>query len=256
MEELKTLTNKQAKFIKLLQITQSRKKVNRILIEGKKCCEEAINSKLKIDYFIVEKEKIDKNVDIINLILENNGRIYQTVSWLYKKLHNATNTPRVIAIAEPKINVINDEQSFILLDNITDPGNVGTIIRTAEWFGINQLLFFGNGVDKYAPKIIRSTMGSIFRMNLINIDNNLSIFQEHFSKVPIYAAALDGNISIKDLNVNSPFGLVIGNESRGISPILKKVITESFYINGYGNAESLNVAVAAGISLFYLTNKV
>ena len=138
----------------------------------------------------------------------------------------------------------------LVLDAIQDPGNMGTIIRTADWFGINQVVCSNDCADIYNPKVVQATMGSIARVKTMYTDLHPWLQQQ---KVKIYAAALAG----KDIGMINriPAGiLIIGNESKGIHPDLLQMADEKITIAKSGKAESLNAAVAAGIILSHIKN--
>ncbi len=252
MNDIPLLTTDKILLMKRLFNTQSRRKENRILVEGVKCCNELLNnSKYKTDFIVINSESTNPQLDpIISQAMEIGIHIFQVQDYIFK-LITETETPQgIVAVAFPVKDNFVRNKSFLLLDNIQDPGNVGTIIRTAEWFGINQIIFYENCVDRYSTKVIRSTMGAIFRMNMIHIRDK-DLLQEYIADVPLYAASLDGKIEINKFKPAEIYGLVVGNESRGISPELKEIITKRFYIKGFGDGESLNVAIATGISLFH-----
>jgi TrmH family RNA methyltransferase len=144
-----------------------------------------------------------------------------------------------------------NEGITIVLDGVQDPGNLGTIIRIADWFGISRVLCTGDSADAFNAKTIQSTMGSIGRVQVI-YDDAAGIMRQN-RDLPVYAAVLGG----KDLYGMQRTGkgwLVIGNESRGIRPGLLELATERITIPGSGRAESLNAAVAAGIILSHLVS--
>lgn len=140
---------------------------------------------------------------------------------------------------------------FIVLDQITDPGNLGTIIRTADWFGADAVFCSLDTVELYNPKVIQATMGSVFRIPVYYLPlPDLFIRNAQGPSLPVYATSLSGrNIYESDLKTDA--FLVFGNESRGISSLLLPFITEALMVprggNGGNGAESLNVSVAAGI---------
>ena len=255
MKKIYDLTKSQYLTISKLTKNIGVKKYNRILVEGEKCCSELLYSNYKIDYFVVDANYLEKYNTITEQATQKNIPIYQTKTNIFEKISDAKTPQGILAIAFPKVNNIFDKnKSFILMDNISDPGNVGTIIRTAEWFGIYQIILYGNGVYMYSPKIIRSTMGSIFRANMFQI-KDANLLKNYLADISLYAASLDSKVEINDIKPSNIFGLLVGNETRGISDDLKEYITESFYIKGYSQAESLNVAIATGISLFHFKNK-
>ncbi len=138
----------------------------------------------------------------------------------------------------------------LVLDGIQDPGNLGTIIRIADWFGISQLICSPECADQYNPKVVQSTMGSILRVKLLY--TGLEEWLSAQSAIAIYAAALSG----KDVTAMKKIKegiIVIGNESKGISNDIFQLVNVKITIPGKGHAESLNAAVATGIILSHLT---
>ena len=133
-----------------------------------------------------------------------------------------------------------------MLDTIQDPGNLGTILRTADWFGIKRIVCSPDTVDVFSPKVIQSAMGSIIRVELIYTD--LDEFIKENPEIPVYATSLDGEDLKNKIQLSDAF-LLMGNESRGISPALEHLASKRIRIPRKGGAESLNVAVATGIVL-------
>jgi len=134
----------------------------------------------------------------------------------------------------------------LVLDDINDPGNLGTIIRMCDWFEVKQIICSENTVDIYNPKVVQSTMGSLFRTHVIYTD-----LIKYLAKVttPVYGAYMDGE-NVKDIESNQKAHLVMGNEANGISEKIEKHISKRVAIkNMGGNTESLNVAVATSILL-------
>lgn len=142
-----------------------------------------------------------------------------------------------------------NSQLVLMLDTIQDPGNLGTIIRIADWFGIKHIICSEECADVYNSKVVQSTMGSIMRVQMLY--KKLVPFLEALKNIQVYAAALEG-IPVKKLSGNHKGILLIGNESRGISGELLKFANKKITIPRMGNAESLNAAVATGIILSHL----
>lgn len=138
----------------------------------------------------------------------------------------------------------------LMLDDIRDPGNLGTIIRTADWFGVQHIICSETCVDMYNPKVVQGTMGSINRMKLYYADLN-QVIDQH-PNIPVCAAVLNGK-SVKDMKVLPNCFLVIGNEANGISSALLEKVTYQVSIPGAGTAESLNAAIAAAILLYHFS---
>jgi TrmH family RNA methyltransferase len=137
----------------------------------------------------------------------------------------------------------------LLLDTIQDPGNLGTIIRTADWFGLKRVVCSPETVDVFNQKVVQSAMGSLIRVEVIYTD--LTEYIRENPGIPLYASSLDGEDLHEKIQVADAL-LLMGNESKGISQALQSLAAKRIRIPRLGGAESLNVAVAAGILLSYL----
>ena len=136
---------------------------------------------------------------------------------------------------------------LLMLDHIQDPGNLGTIVRTADWFGVSQVICSRDSADIFNPKTVQATMGSIGRVRVHYFDNLVAFLAAH-PALKSFATIPDGNKSVPASEVREGI-IIIGNESRGISEDLLKAATHSLHIPRKGGAESLNAAVATGIIL-------
>ena len=142
----------------------------------------------------------------------------------------------------------------LVLDNIQDPGNLGTIIRLADWFGIEQIICSENTVDFYNPKVIQATMGSFTRVNIVY--QNLKELLQNTDR-PVFGTDMTGK-NLYKTDFPKSFYLVLGNEGNGISPEIKSLVTENLTIPRFGklqSTESLNVSMAAGIILGQVFSK-
>jgi TrmH family RNA methyltransferase len=159
------------------------------------------------------------------------------------------NTPQdalaLIRIPErTKINPESFKGRFVLvLDGIQDPGNLGTIIRTADWFGISDLICSTDTVEAYNPKVVQASMGSLSRINIYYEELDPCLTS---TKIPVYATLLEGK-SIYDVDFGNEGFIVLGNEGKGISQQVKDTASTAITIPRFGQAESLNVAVSAAI---------
>ena len=212
--------------------------------------------------FIVEGPKLVKELLESDWIIE---KIYASAEWLnaqdpiglpteqvdeiiLERISQFKTANQVLALVKKKVAnaPLNfDKELTLVLDGIQDPGNFGAIIRTADWFGVKQILVSEDNAGLYNPKVIQSTMGSFLRVHVAqyNIEAVLST-----SKIPVYGAVLSG-APLSRTKMQAPCFLVIGNESKGIRPNLQPYITHPVTITSYGAAESLNAAVATGILL-------
>lgn len=159
---------------------------------------------------------------------------------------------KVLAVAElPRLSFPDHSGIVLVLDQIQDPGNLGTIIRTCDWFGVTAIVCSPDCADAFAPKVVQSTMGSIFRLPIRYCE--LDAYLESIGDIPIYAATLSG-MNMQHIDFKKPCCLVIGNESRGISSVVLKRATDAVSIPRHGKAESLNAAVATAILLSRMTS--
>ena len=216
------------------------------IIEGPKMLAEAVKSNWVIEKIYATKEwegeigKSEGDIEIVDNIMLSRMSLLQTPN-------------QVIALVQKKKNakIVVQNSLTIVLDGIQDPGNFGTIIRTAEWFGIYNIIVTEDTVGLYNPKVIQSTMGSCFRVNIHVIKTNEIISN---SNIPVIGTVLEGQ-SIYENNIPDTGYLIIGNESKGIREPLKSKITYPVSIPNFGQAESLNAAVATGIVLSHLKIK-
>ncbi len=150
---------------------------------------------------------------------------------------------------KPTIDLLSDSKLVLALDGVQDPGNLGTIIRIADWFGIEDILCSHDTVDCWNPKVVQATMGSIARIKLHYTDL-IKMVDDLPSDYPVYATLLDGN-NIYDQPLSHHGMIIMGNEGNGISPELRKRINRKLFIPNYPpereTAESLNVAIATSI---------
>ena len=159
---------------------------------------------------------------------------------------------KVLAVADlPKVSFPDQPGIVLVLDQIQDPGNLGTMIRTCDWFGVSALVCSPDCADAFAPKVVQSTMGSIFRVPIRY--SPLDAYLDSLGDIPIFAATLSGR-NMNDVSFTKPCCLVIGNESKGISSDVLDKTTVAVSIPRHGKAESLNAAVAAAILLSRMTS--
>jgi TrmH family RNA methyltransferase len=237
------LSKSQISFIKSLHQKKYRKESGIFIIEGIKSIIEFINSSYDIHsiYYTTEfTSLLPKNTANIKLFEVNNVEL--------EKISTLQTPQGILALVnipkQQKLELKNLKNCFsIVLDDVQDPGNFGTIIRTADWFGIKNIICSENTVEAYNPKTVQSTMGSLCRVNVIY--TNLSQFLTE-TDLPIFGALLKGN-NIYNTNWGKEGLILLGNEGHGISDNLIEKITTPVTIPRFGKAESLNVAVSAAI---------
>lgn len=142
-------------------------------------------------------------------------------------------------------------KTFCVANAISDPGNLGTLIRTCEWFGVDALLLDEQCVDIYNPKVVQATMGSVLRLPFASATSNEIIEYFRLKEIPLLAADLNGT-PIQSFKAPEKWALVVGSESHGVSEEFVKAAQTSLTIPSMGNAESLNASIAGGIAIFQL----
>jgi TrmH family RNA methyltransferase len=237
-------TKNQAKLIKSLDEKKNRVELGLFLVEGEKSVSELLDSDFEIELLLTTTTFFEKYGEKIR----EKSKSYEIVNQFeLEKVGTFETNDSAIAIVKQKINNEPTISSGIILalDEIKDPGNLGTIIRIADWYGIKNIVASKNTVDFYNPKVITATKGSFTRVNIFYTDLN-----EFLSKteLPILGAFLDGE-NIHETKFPSNGILIMGNESNGIKKDIEKLVTKKITIPSYGKAESLNVAIATAIIL-------
>lgn len=230
------VTKNQIKLILSLQQKKYRKQHNLFFVEGQKVIQELLDSDFILEELFVT-EDIFRNIPNRNIISEND----------LKKISALTNPNNSLAVFRiPKEKKIEQNELIIALDSVRDPGNLGTIIRLCDWFGIKNLICSEDTVDLYNPKVLQATMGSVTRVNVFYLD--LKNFLSE-TKLPVFGTFMDGQ-NIYKTELPKDGIVVLGNEANGISPEIEKLITEKITIPRFSNhTESLNVATATAIVL-------
>lgn len=245
------ISKSQISYIKSLQQKKFRKELQQFIIEGDKICDEFLSSEYVVHSIYVLEHKREK-YELLSSKLSKKTEIVVIREEDMGKLSNMSTAPEVLAVVDmpeaPSIDVIDANylahNLVLVLDGVKDPGNMGTIIRIADWFGIEHIICSEDCVEIYNPKVIQSTMGSILRVNIHA--KMLSDWLSEYSTTNIYGALLEGeNIYSLEGKLNGV--LVMGSESHGISAEVLPLINKPITIPAFGKAESLNVAIATGI---------
>ena len=239
-----------AKYIQSLSHKKLRDEEGAFIAEGPKIVAELLASKNFICKIICgEKEWLLVNKNLFNIPVAD---IYEVDEDSLKKISLLKTPNKVIAVfrkkelkSQPQLT----NKISLVLDDISDPGNMGTIIRIADWFAIENIICSENCVDVYNPKVVQSTMGSLARVNILYAV--LTDFFEAHKNITIYAATLSGKNVSEFRDLHEGF-ILIGNESKGISKELLALSKNQITIARYGAAESLNAAVATGIILSHI----
>lgn len=240
------MTQSEVKFVRSLSLQKYRKEHNAYVIEGNKIVKEWLECKAPFRLLIASDQWISQHQHIVYKELESRIRIVD--HHILQKMSNFKTSGDVMAVVEMKEkyqHAFGTEGWTLVLDRIQDPGNMGTIIRTADWFGIPEVLYTPGSVELYNAKVIQSTMGSLLRVQSGEI--MLDTLLENAQKT-IWTTALGGGSIYEEAFPDVDAGyIVLGNESQGVDPDFLAKARHKISIPKFGQAESLNVAIASAI---------
>jgi len=242
------LSKAQIKYIRSLTLQKYRKEYNEFIAEGDKICREWLGSESAVSHIIARKEWADQNRELIS---KHPDAQFTLVEEHQLQAISSLKTPNqallIVSVPEP-LPVFSDKGWTLVLEGIQDPGNMGTMIRIADWFGVSQLVASPDCADFYSSKVVQSAMGGHLRVSLR--EANLEEFLTGVN-IPVYAATLQGS-NVYDFERSKEGILLIGNESRGLSESIISKASHLVTIPGRGGAESLNAAISAGIICSHL----
>ena len=240
------ITSKDNEIIKNIKKLHDKKyRIDSYIVEGIKMVKEAVSENQLIELIAI-REDFEINFDTKNI------KIITVSSKVFNDISDVKTPQGILAVIKKKPNKqIETNTDYILaLDSLQDPGNMGTIIRTADSANINQIIINKTTVDPYSSKVIRSTMGAIYRMNIIEVENLESTLKELQDKsFKVITTDLKAEKSIYDINYNRTI-VVIGNEANGVSQEVLEIADERVIIPMLGKTESLNASIAASIMIY------
>ena len=258
MENIISRDNPKIKLLsKLLKSKKAREEEGRFVLEGVRLVCDVLNSSFEIESLFITEECIEKNKPQLEGVFERSKNVYVITTQLSNSISDTTSPQGVYAICKKldkcvKLDKIYNNGVFICLCSLQDPGNVGTIIRTAEALGVDGVLLTDDCPDVYSPKVLRSTMGSVFRIPTVYFENEtqmLNALKEN--EYTTYAAVLDKNsICLGRFSFVEKSAVLIGNEANGLSKDVSSACDFSLYVPMKGGAESLNAATAANIIMW------
>jgi len=237
------ITKKTYKDIRSLKDKKIRHAQKRFTLEGKRTIQTVLDENVPIECVLMTKDFHSKHLNFIKQI--NDKILFEVSDREMKDLSNTVTPSGVLAVAHfPNYDKIDLTKNLIYLDRISDPGNMGTMIRTASWFGLDQVVLSNNCIDPFNPKVVAAAMGSHFQLKFIgkkkveNLNDHLWI-----------GASLNGQKLSELKEIKKKWVLVMGSEAHGISEKTIKRLDKVYTITKQGKGESLNVAVAMGIFL-------
>jgi len=235
------ISKNEIKFISSLKLKKFRDSEKLFVVEGTKLVTELLNqNKFRIKVIYCLETCTVYIPDSVNKEVIKQSDL--------ERISSLKNPNQIVAIAHQADNTeldVTEENLILLLDDINDPGNLGTIIRSADWFGITQIICSTKSVELYNPKVIQSSMGAVFRCSVMYAELEETVELLASSDFDLYGAEMDGQNAF-ETTFKSKTGIVMGSESHGISDQIKKKL-KSLTIPKKGESESLNVAIACGI---------
>ena len=237
------LSKNTVKFIKSLHQKKYRIEEGLFFVEGEKSVLEVLKSDFLVDLLLVTEYFEEKNSSLIKGF---KGELIRVTQGQLEQLGQYQSNDSALAVVRMKPNLPfspSKSELIIALDEVRDPGNLGTIIRIADWYGIKKMVLSPQTAEFYNPKVIQSTMGSFTRVEFFY--ENLDVIFSKW-KLPVYGAFLEGE-NVHELKQIEPGVILMGNESKGISPEIGKWVSKKVTIPSFGQAESLNVAIATAI---------
>ena len=242
-------SNKRIKDIQKLKENKNIKKYGRYLIEGKHLVEEALDAK------VVEEIIVSESFEEYNIVDSYEGDLIKVTDSVLKSISDTITSQGIIAVCRivKKELDINNYSKVLILDKIQDPGNLGTIIRTADAFNFDCIILGKGTTSLYGQKVIRSTQGSNFHIDCFDKIDLVELIEE-MHEFNIFATSLKADKYIEQLdNITGKVTVVFGNEGAGVSEEILSKVNNLLKISMPGRAESLNVSIAAGIVMHYIS---
>lgn len=245
--EISSLSNNLVKETTKLQQKKYRTESGKFLLEGYKAIKEAYDYGIKLEHIFVNKKNVSEYQFASNIIIETNEDVLN-------KLSTTESAPNAVAIGIQKIYSKEDFKQLkkvILLENIKDAGNLGTIIRSSTAFGADGIVLYGDCVDLYNPKCVRSSVGNLWKLPIIHIEKFCEL-GETFKNFTRIATLPKANHYLKDFKAKYPMLIMFGSEADGLSEELIKFSTDSLKIEMAKTVESLNLATSVSVILYEL----
>lgn len=260
MDIIKSKDNSKIKYVRSLNSKKGRDEENAFIVEGIKFVNEAIIENAHIMYLIFSEGAFEKTEikELYELSIDTGFEAIICEDGVFNSSADTINAQGVIAVIKKNTNIksIQDFRFVVMCDRIQDPGNLGTIIRTADAFGPAAIVLNKGCVDVYNPKVVRASAGAIFRVPFIQNDSDEEILKElKDSGYKIISTVVDSEYSFDDIEKLEKICIVIGNEGQGVSGEIVNNSHISITIKMSGRAESLNASIAAGISIYEIRKK-
>jgi len=253
--EISSLTNGKVKLINSLYHRKYRKELNLFVAEGVRICKEALENNWDIKYLLYDKTNKNNAIikNLVNLTLSFGAEAIAVTSQILSKVSHKDNPQNVLGVFGQKFNKlpnIIDKECFVVLENVRDPGNLGTILRTMDGMGATYCILLNQCTDPYSYESVRASMGAIFNIKIINLNLEKFLRWKSEKNICLIGTSLNNAFNYTKANWSLPFILAMGNEQNGLSDKLSKKCDQLIKIPMMGKSDSLNVAVSAGIALY------
>lgn len=257
MTAISSLQNEKIKYLRSLYIKKYRQREERVVLEGIRLIEEALLAGAEVeDIFVTPDLTLQEDGRFKELMEERNINLHRVEAGLMEKISDTKTPQGILAIARKPGRYVSELETagdarFLILDRVQDPGNLGTIIRTAAGAGYSGVILCKGTVDPFNVKALRASMGGVFRIPLYFGREGEIIENLQRMNIKFYAADTRGASDYFQISYETPLALIIGNEAHGVSERFLKTADAVVKIPLPGGIESLNVAVATGILLYY-----
>lgn len=261
MDLITSKDNLKIKYVRSLNAKKFRDQENSFVVEGIKFVREAITEKASIRFVLFSESALDKNeAKAIESELKSiDAELIACTDNVFDSAADTINAQGVLAVIKKNdtddLKLIKDLNFAVMCDRIQDPGNLGTIIRTADAFGPAAVIMNKGCVDEYNPKVVRASAGAIFRGNFIHGDDEEIISSLYEQGFKVYSTVVESDFTFEDIERSEKICVVIGNEGQGVSREIVDASSMNITIKMSGRAESLNASIAAGISIYEIRKK-
>lgn len=241
-------SNSKIKLVRALQTqTRKRKQENNFIAEGIRLIEEALAVQWPLELILYDQTLSDRGMTLLeSLPAEVSSLAYEVTPEIMADISDTEAPQGVLAVLKTRALLLPDAPTFLILaDQVRDPGNMGTLLRTAEATGADAVLLAPGTVDAFSPKVVRAGMGAHFHLPIHHLPWH--DIHQYLNGLPIFLASSEGGTDLWETDFNQPCTLLIGGEAFGASPLGEEMATHQVTIPMAGRAESLNAAVAAGI---------
>ena len=246
MEIITSLENKKIKYINKLKNKKFRDEEGIFVIETKHLVEEAYKSG-----FLTELYLVDTNIES-NILEDDKINKYQITKEIMNKISSLESPSNFLGLVK-KLPTLNYGNRLLILDNIQDPGNLGTIIRSAVAFNLDTLILSNDCVDLYNDKTIRSSEGMLFKLNILRKDLNTFLTELKNNNYTIYGTDVINGSIVGEIKFPKKYAIIIGNEGKGLKSTLKNLVDQDIYITMSANAESLKAGISASIIMYEMS---